>query len=252
MTAAGETLKGRLAAGEATTGTFVNMGSPVAVEICAIAGLDWLVIDLEHGTGHEAHLTGQLQAAAIAGTPALVRVESATRPRVGRALDQGAAGIMFPRLESAAEVRDAVALTRYSGERGVATYNRAGRFGTAPENVGTADGRVVVAIQIESMAAVDSAREIAEVEGVDVLFVGPADLSHSMGRFGQLDDPGFQAALVKVVEAADGAGKTPGLLVGTPGRLPEARSAGFRFVAVGSDSTMLMDAARATAAAGGQ
>ncbi len=240
-------LRQRLLAGEATIGTFVNMGSAVAVEICGIAGMDWLVIDLEHGTGHESHLTGQLQAAALEPVPAIVRVEEASRPRVARALDQGATGIMFPRLESADEVAAAIALTRYSGDRGVATYNRAGRFGTNAKVVKTADENVVGIVQIESRKAVKQASAIAAIDGVDVLFVGPGDLSHSMGKFGELEDAEFQESLATVVEAANSAGKTAGILVATADKVAAARALGFRFIAVGSDSTLLMGAAQRAA-----
>ena len=124
------TLRDRLRAGEPTLGTFLNLGSPLAAEACALAGFDWLLIDLEHGAGEEA-LVGQLLAAAAHDVPALVRVESAERIRAGRALDAGAAGVMFPRIDSPEQVQAALAHLRYppEGDRGVATYNRACGFG---------------------------------------------------------------------------------------------------------------------------
>src|SRR3712207_3176722 len=121
------TLRERLLGGDTLVGTFLNLGSPLAAEACAVAGLDWVLVDLEHGGGHEAALAGQLQAAQGAGAHALVRVESLERPRAGRALDLGAEGIMFPHVDSADEAREAVRRLRYppAGDRGVATYNRA-------------------------------------------------------------------------------------------------------------------------------
>jgi len=124
-------LRDRLRAGEATLGTFLNLGSPLAAEACALAGFDWLLVDLEHGAGGEDALVGQLLAAAAHDVPVIVRVETAERIRAGRVLDSGAAGVMFPRLDTRAEVIEALAHLRFppEGDRGVATYNRACGFG---------------------------------------------------------------------------------------------------------------------------
>lgn len=249
MNEPGTGIKERLRGGEVLVGTFVNLGSALSVEVCCIAGLDWLVIDLEHGGGHEADLTGQLLAAAAHRTPALVRVETASRPRVGRALDLGSAGIMFPRIETVDEAMKAIAHTRYGGDRGVATYNRAARFGTDPAIIDEADDRVLGVVQVESPLAVGQAGEIAKVDGVDVLFVGPGDLSHAMGRFGKLDDPEFRDAIRTVVDSAGAAGKAAGILVAGPDDVPRAIEDGFRMIGVGSDSTLLMRAARAASSA---
>lgn len=243
-------MKDRLAAGETLIGTFVNLGSSLAVEACSVAGLDWVLIDLEHGGGHEAALLPQLHAAAVHGTHALVRVEEAGRPRAGRPLDLGAEGIMFPRLDTADAARAAVAHLRYAGDRGVATYNRACRFGTNPGAIADADDRVLGVVQIESPAAVEAVKQIAALDGVDVLFIGPGDLSHAMGRFGRLDDPEFRDAVRRVVEAAEGARKAAGILVARPDQVPGALDDGFRMIGVGSDATLLVQAAQAAATAG--
>jgi 2-keto-3-deoxy-L-rhamnonate aldolase RhmA len=242
-------MRQRLRDGETLIGTFLNLGSPLAAEACCVAGLDWVLVDLEHGGGHEAALLGQLQAAAVHGTHAIVRVEQALRPRAGRALDLGAEGVMFPRIDSADEARAAIRHLRYDGDRGVATYNRACRFGTDPGAIADADARVLGVVQVESPAAVAAAEEIAALDGVDVLFVGPGDLSHAMGCFGRLDDPGFRAALARVVSAAEGAGKAAGILVSRADQVAGALEDGFRMVGVGSDSTLLVQAAQAAVAA---
>lgn len=254
MTGVRVTMKQRLRDGETLLGTFLNLGSPLATEACCIAGLDWVLVDLEHGGGHEAALAGQLQAAAVHRTHALVRVEQATRPRAGRPLDLGAEGIMFPRIDTVDEARAAIGHLRYGdGDRGIATYNRACRFGTDPGAIAQADAQVLGVVQVESPAAVAAAPDLAALDGVDVLFVGPGDLSHAMGCFGQLDDPGFRAAVRRVVDAAEAAGKAAGILVSRPDQVAAAQEDGFRMIGVGSDSTLLVQAAQAavsSAAAG--
>jgi 2-keto-3-deoxy-L-rhamnonate aldolase RhmA len=245
------TMKARLAAGETLVGAFANLGSPLAVEAMGLAGLDWVLIDLEHGGGHEAALIGQLHAAGGAGIHALVRVEAAERARAGRALDVGAEGVMFPRVDTLDEARAAIRLLRYGpdGDRGVATYNRACGFGTRPEAIDEAAGRILGVVQIESPEAVEAAQDIARLDGVDVLFIGPGDLSHAMGIRGELDHPAFRSAVARVVAAAAAAGKAAGILVGSAAALPGAAEDGFRMIGVGSDSTLLVQGAGAVVAA---
>ena len=231
-------LRARIRSCEPTVGTFVNLGSVLAAETCALAGFDWLVVDLEHGAGSEEALTGQLLAAGIHQVPVIVRVESAERIRSGRVLDLGAAGVMFPRLDSAEEVAGAVRHLRYppEGDRGVATYNRAWAFGMRGG-----------AVQIETVSALAEVEAIAEVPGVDVLFVGPIDLSHALGVPGRFDAPEFRAALTTVVRAAKSAGIPAGILARDRDRALECVEDGFTFVGIASDSALLGAAARAAA-----
>lgn len=241
----------RIRLGEFTVGTFVNIGSPVAAEACALAGFDWLLFDLEHGSGSEAALGPQILAAATHGVPALVRVESDQRIRTGRVLDLGATGIMFPRLDTREQVAEAIRHLRYppDGDRGVATYNRACGFALHPEVLTTANDTIVGIVQIESLAALSDVKGIAATPGVDVLFVGPADLSFALGVPGQLESPEFQSAIDRVLAGVDGAGKVAGILAGSHVAAQRYRQLGFKFVAIGSDSTMLAAAARSAALA---
>ena len=145
-------LSGRLASGDTLYGTFLGLGSALAAEACALAGFDWLLTDLEHGGGDESELLPQQLAADAHAVPMLVRVESTHRIRAGHALDLGAAGIMFPGIESADQATQAIRHLRYppDGDRGVATYNRAYGFGLHPERLQTANERVLGIVQIES------------------------------------------------------------------------------------------------------
>jgi 2-dehydro-3-deoxyglucarate aldolase/4-hydroxy-2-oxoheptanedioate aldolase len=234
-------LRSRLAAGTPTLGTFVGTASAVTAEVCAAAGVDWVLLDLEHGAGGEEQVGTVVLATAAYGVPTVVRVESAARIRLGRVLDLGAAGVMLPRLETVAEVREALRHLRYppEGDRGVATYNRACRFGLDPGALDRANTEVLAVVQIESARAVEQVEEIAAVDGVDVLFVGPRDLSHDLGVPGDMRAPSYLAALERVRGAAQRFGKGCGLLVPDGEAAAEKRAQGWSFVAVGSDSTLL-------------
>jgi 2-dehydro-3-deoxyglucarate aldolase/4-hydroxy-2-oxoheptanedioate aldolase len=238
-------LKRRLLAGETLIGTFLGLGSTLAAEACAVAGFDWLLADLEHGGGDERALLHQQIAAEAHGIPLFARVESAERIRSGKLLDSGVAGIMFPRLETAEEVRSAVRHLRYppDGDRGVATYNRAYAFGLHPEGLVTANDGVVGIVQVESRRAVAAVDEIAAIPGVDVLFVGPRDLSTDLGCPGQFDHPEFGGALDRVLTAAKNAGIAAGILAGDARQAAAYAGMGFRFVGVGSDASLLARAA---------
>lgn len=235
-----------LADGSVLPGVFVNLGSALAAEACAMAGCRWLVLDLEHGSGTETELLSQLLAAAAHDVPAFVRAESTDRIRSGRVLDLGAQGVMFPRIENAEQAAAAVAHLRYQpeGDRGVATYNRSCSFGLDPDALRRAASETVGIIQIETVSALAEAAEIAGVRGVDVLFVGPRDLSHAMGIPGQFDHPRFREALDTVVAAARKHHIVAGILAGSAESAAAFVRDGFQLVGVGSDSSLLAAAVR--------
>lgn len=242
-------LRRRVLAGETTIGAFVNLGSVVAAELVARAGFDWALIDLEHGMGSEADLHAQLLAVQGTPTAGVVRVASAERLRVGRTLDLGADGLMIPRLETAAEIAETLTWMRYppAGIRGVALGTRGGGYGgiTHGDLAATVNDRVLGVFQVESAAAVEASPETAGIDGVDVLFVGPADLSHSMGMPGRFDEPAFVAALDRVVTAARAHGKSAGILLRDASGVAAAHAQGFTFIGIGSDSSFMVAAARA-------
>lgn len=239
-------LKARLAAGEATFGIFVGGASSLVAEACAASGVDWLLLDLEHGGGGEEQLRTTIPAGAAYSVPTIVRAETTERIRAGRILDQGAAGVMFPRVDSAEMAAQAVRAMRYppAGVRGVATYNRACRFGLDPGALERADDEGLCVIQIESLGALAQVEQIAALDGVDVLFVGPRDLSHALGVPGQIDAPIFREATDAVLAAGRRHGKAVGFLVGDGGAAARWAEAGWQFIAIGSDTTVLASALR--------
>jgi 2-dehydro-3-deoxyglucarate aldolase/4-hydroxy-2-oxoheptanedioate aldolase len=241
----------RVRAGTPTLGTFLNLGSTLAAEACALSGFDWLLVDLEHGAGGEEALVGQILAGAAHGVPVLVRTESAERIRAGHVLDLGANGVMFPRLNTPEEVADAVSHLSYPphGDRGIAGFNRAREFGGDGREAQEVNASILSIVQIETFAALNNVEKIAAIPGVDVLFVGPSDLSASLGIPGQLDAPQFIEALHRVVDACRGASVAPGIMLANPDsdRLQWLLAQGFTFNAIGSDSSLLKSAARAAA-----
>jgi 2-keto-3-deoxy-L-rhamnonate aldolase RhmA len=237
-------LRSRVKAGETLYGTFLCLGSPLAAEACALAGFDWLLVDLEHGSGDEGVLVHQQLAADAHGVPVLVRVESDHGIRAGRVLDIGAAGVMFPRLRTAGQAALAVRHLRYPplGDRGVATSTRACGFGLHPEAL--ADRHAVCVVQIENRPAVEAIEEIAAVEGIDVLFVGPRDLTHDLGVPGDTAAPEFRDAVKRVRAAADAAGVAVGVLAPDEKAARRYADEGFRFIGVGSDASLLVHAGK--------
>src|SRR3954449_12735576 len=244
-------MKARLAAGETLFGTFLTLGSPFAAESLGLLGWDWLLVDLEHGGGDESLLVAQLMGCSAAQTHALVRVESDVRGRTARSLDLGVEGIMCPQVNSAEQAEAWASALHYgpAGSRGIAFFHRGARFGTEPDPVAAARARTLGIAQIESPEAVEAVEEIAAVEGIDVLFVGPSDLSYSMGIFRRFDDPRFRAAIERVVAAATAAGKTAGIFLTSVDDVPAALADGFRMIGLGSDGAYMMQAAGTAVAA---
>jgi 4-hydroxy-2-oxoheptanedioate aldolase len=228
----------RVLAREWLCGTFLNLGSPISVEIAGLAGFDWVLIDHEHGPGGEDTLLHQLHAASATPTFPIVRIAANETPRFKRALDMGALGVMVPYVNTAAEARAAVNSMRYPphGVRGVAKFNRGAGFGGDFEEYYLhAHERLLGVIQIETPEAITNIDAIAAVDGVDVLFVGPTDLSYNMGIRDQLESAPFTAAMEKVSAAAKKHGKAAGILVHSAPLVPKMRELGFSFVALGSD-----------------
>lgn len=241
------TFRKRLLAGESLIGCFLNTGSPIAAEICALAGFDWLLIDLEHGSATESDLPPQLQAIAVTGATPLVRVEANERPRFTKGLDLGAEGIMVPRIDGAEAALQAVSYLHYApaGTRGVALLNRAAAYGArGRELVETFNERAVGVIQIEHPQAVAEVDQIASIAGVDCLFVGPADLTHALGIFLETEHPAYRAAVEAVRTAAERHGKATGVLVRTAEELRSYRALGFTLIAFGSDTSFVAGGAR--------
>ncbi len=177
-------------------GTFLNLGCSNAVEIAADVGFDWLLIDLEHGSGSFSDLRGMLMACRGSSASPIVRIRSVDADDVKFVMDSGAAGIMFPYVSTPEDAARAVQTMKYPplGTRGVAGIIRATNFGRDwTDYFQTTNQRSLVVVQIETSQGVEAAEDIAAVEGIDVLFVGPLDLSVNLGCPGDFTKPHFLA-----------------------------------------------------------
>ena len=235
-------IRERVLSGERMFGTWCNLGSHMTAEIAGLSGVDWVLIDMEHGSGDYDALIHQLHA--IEGTPAapLVRIAWNDPFRFKRVLDLGASGIMVPWVNNAEEARMAAESMRYppEGIRGIAMTTRASKYAAEfEEYVAKANDGLLTITQIERVEGVKNAEEIAAVDGVDVLFVGPLDLSTSMGIRGEYGNPDFHAALGKVVAACRKYGKMAGYLLSSKDQMEERLEAGFTFIAHGADGAMV-------------
>ena len=242
----------RTLAGETLLGMFLDLGSAVSAEACAAAGYDWLLIDLEHGAATETDLLGLIQAVEVGGSIPLVRPQSGERLRIGRPLDAGAHGIMVPRLDTAEQAREAVTFLRYppDGVRGVAIRVRGAGLGLyAHDQLQTLNERILGIVQIESVGGLREADAIAALDGVDVLFVGPADLTHALGVPGNFQDPSYLAALDAVAAACRAHGKAAGILIYDTAVVPRLLEIGFTFIGIGSEGAFAVDGAKRSLAA---
>ncbi len=234
-------LKVRIIAGEPVHGSWVNLGSIVSAEIVGNAGFDWVLIDLEHGAGNDGVMYQQLQA--LESTPAtpIVRIDELSRPKAQRILDAGATGIMFPRIETSEEAKLAASMLYYppKGIRGMAKMVRASGFGKSVNEYEAMQKNIIGFIQVETMTALQRIDDIAAIDGVDVLFVGPSDLTMALGIFNKFDHADYQQAIKDVAKAAKNHGKAAGVLLQDIKEYEMYYQLGFRVLACGGDAAFV-------------
>jgi len=239
-------LRERVRANEPLLGCFLTWPTAGVAELLALAGFDFLVLDAEHGFFSIESIEQMIIAADGAGLPAIVRVPSCLAAEVGRSLDAGAAGILFPRGDGCATVRGAIQSAKFppEGKRGLGGV-RANRYGTQPLDrfVKESNERTVIVAQIETAGALAELHEIAAEPGLDVLYVGPNDLTQALGVPGQYADPRYREALQTIVGQAKTSGKVAGIMLGRADQVPGLRELGYRFFTT-SDRTLVLEAAR--------
>lgn len=240
--------KQRLREGEVLHGCWLNLGSLVSAEIVGRSGFDWLLIDLEHGAGDVHTMYHQLQVLAASPATPIVRIDDVRRPKVQQILDSGASGIMFPQIKSLQEAEDAVRMMRYppAGIRGTAKMVRATGFGSDFDTYkASLEETLVGVVQIENLESLGHLDTIAGLKGVDVLFVGPSDLTVAMGIAGQITHPDYLNVVKKVAAAAKTAGKACGVLLLDVEHYDLYYELGYRFIASGADATFVVKGAQA-------
>ncbi|MEJ8563156.1 aldolase/citrate lyase family protein [Yoonia sp. GPGPB17] len=226
---------------------WVSLSNNYAAEVVASAGYDWLLVDMEHAPSDMSTVLGQLQAIAPHGSTAIVRPPWNDTVMVKRLLDIGAPGLLFPMVQSVEEAQAAVAACRYppKGVRGVAGSIRANSFGRVVDYYANADKQTAVILQVETQAAVAQALEIGQVDGVDGVFFGPADIAADMGLLGaHMSDEVWDLILHAAGKLMD-AGIPVGTLVTDPAFASRLLAEGFTFVACGTDTNLLAKGADA-------
>jgi 4-hydroxy-2-oxoheptanedioate aldolase len=237
-------VKERLNNGENVLGCWTMLGSPHVVELLGFAGFDYLILDQEHGLGDPTSLSLQLQAMAATPATSIVRVPWNDHVYLKRVLDAGAEGVLIPSIDTAEEARAAVAACRYppKGRRGTASSSvRASNYGMAADYVATCADNLLVVCQIESAKAVENIDEILAVDGIDVIFIGPFDLSATVGQMGNLKHP----EVARLIQHAENRIKVAARPMGTvphPGSTwKDMFARGYQFVNAGSDVAKLRD-----------
>ncbi len=230
-----ETFRKRLLAGETLVGTLITLPSPEMAEMFSRLGFDWLFVDAEHSAMGPGHIQAILQAA-DSRCPCLVRVPSHEDAWIKKVLDMGPAGIIFPLVSSGAEAKRLLSLCRYPprGRRSVGMA-RAHGFGTTfVDTMAHADARTAVVFQVETQEGVENAGDIAAA-GADALFVGPYDLSASLNKTGQVEDPEVLASINAVLATARKHGIPAGIFGADAHALKAHRDHGFTLLAMGTD-----------------
>ena len=238
-------LKEKFSRGERLIGAILTLPSTEVAEILCQSGFDWLFLDIEHGVMDIRQAQLILQAVAPA-TPCLVRVPTNDEVWIKKSLDIGAAGIIIPQIKTADDAQRAVGFCKYppEGERSVGIA-RAHHYGDKFQAyIDSANSETAVVIQIEHIDAVENIDEIAAVSGIDCLFVGPYDLSASMGKTGFIDDRDVQQAIARVKHCADKAGIPLGIFGGTAAAVNRYKQSGYCLMAACIDTMLLGHAAK--------
>jgi len=246
------TFKKAIAEPGARIGLWLGLGDPYTAELCATAGFDWLLVDGEHGPNDLRSMLGTLQAVAPYPLHPVVRVPHGDAALIKQVLEIGATSLLVPMVESAEHARALVRATRYppQGMRGVGSgLARSSRWSSYPKYLHEANERICLLVQVETVEALAQIDAIAAVEGVDGVFIGPSDLSASMGYLGEPAHPEVRAAIDAAIGRILAAGKAPGVLTVDEALARHYIDLGARFVAVGVDATLLARATRALAAA---
>jgi 2-keto-3-deoxy-L-rhamnonate aldolase RhmA len=239
-------LKKKFADGKVTLGTWVTVGHPDVPDILEELGFDWLVFDTEHAPLGRETVSRMILAIDEQRVCPIVRVGAIDQYLVKSALDMGAHGVVCPLVNSAQEARMAASYVKYPpiGIRGVAPRKAADYGLSFPEYLRKANEMTVLVAQIETKQALDNLDEILSVKEVDVAFVGPTDLTVSLGLLDDRTNPKVIEAMKKVVRGCESHGKVPGVLAATPEEAKRAVSNGFRFIGLGSDTRFMTGGAK--------
>lgn len=237
--------KAGLRAKKLQIGLWQSLCSNIGAEICSDSGFDWLLLDTEHSPNEIPDLLSQLQAIEKGTATPIIRPAWNDAVLIKRCLDIGAQTLLIPYVQSVEEAKAAVAATRYppQGIRGVSVAARASRYGRVPGYLTKANEEICALVQVETRQSLDAIEAIANVEGVDGVFIGPSDLAASLGHLGNPQHAEVQAAMKEAVERLTKVGKPAGILTGNEDEARRYIDWGYLFVAVGSDVGLLAKSA---------
>jgi 4-hydroxy-2-oxoheptanedioate aldolase len=236
-----QSFRERCTGGAVVIGTFAAIPHPVAIEVTAAAGVDFICIDWEHAQISRERIEDLVRAADVHGVPAMVRVPGHAPESIAAALDAGAAGVLVPRVSTAEQARAAVQATRYPpvGARGVGP-GRAAAYGyRIPDYLAAANKSLLLTIQVETAEGLANIDAIAAVDGIDVIFIGPGDLSVSIDAMGPAGASRLNAAIETIAKAAIDAGRTSGIFRPSPDDIGTWMQSGIRFFILASDTMFL-------------
>ncbi|WP_096667786.1 2-dehydro-3-deoxyglucarate aldolase [Polaromonas sp. AET17H-212] len=236
-----------LRAGKKLIGCWSSLSNAITTEVLGVAGFDWILLDGEHSPNDIATFIPQLMALKDSASAPVVRPSSNNVVELKRLLDAGFYNFLVPFVESVDEAKRAVSATRYppQGIRGVSVSQRSNRYGSVPDYFKSINEHICVMVQIESRAGVAAARDIATLDGVDGIFVGPSDLAAGLGHLGNAGHPEVQAAMASIFADAKACGKPIGILAPVEADARRYIAMGATFVAVGSDLGVFRSATQA-------
>lgn len=244
-------LRDKLRRDECVFGFWVTLESASVTEMAVALGVDWVVIDAEHGHLDWGDIAGHLRATSRSDTVAVVRIAELNASLIKRALDIGADGVLVPWIETAEQLRQAVAFARYppEGIRGIGAERATAWGQTIAQHVVEANANVLVIPLIESVGGGDNIEELLEVAGVDIFLFGPADYSSSAGYPGQWGAPVVEDAILAASQKIRAKGKSSGVMAASNEDLIRRRDQGFRLLGLGSDAPLIIRGLRAALAA---
>ncbi|MEW6640261.1 MAG: HpcH/HpaI aldolase/citrate lyase family protein [Pseudomonadota bacterium] len=242
--------KAAIAAKQVQIGLWCSLCSNIGAEIIADSGFDWILVDTEHAPNELPSVLAQLQAMTRGTATPIIRPAWNDPVLIKRLLDIGAQTLLVPFVQNEDEAAQAVASCRYppAGIRGITTGSRAARFGRVGSYLAEADREICVLVQVETLSAIERLDAIAAVDGVDGVFIGPSDLSASMGHIGNPSHPEVQKVIEDAVKRITKAGKAAGILAPVEADAQRYIQWGYHFVAVGSDIGLLAKTADGLAA----
>ena len=239
--------KEKLRAGSTVYGPFMKTGDPAFVEIAGYAGFDFVILDMEHGPVSFENLQNLIRAAMVAGVVPVVRTSDSASISIGRALDAGAYGVQVPQIQTASEARACIGAARFfpKGERGMCRFVRAAAYSSIKgEDYFNGANQALVILQMEGRKALENLDEIIAVEGIDIVFIGPYDLSQSLGYPGQVNHPVVLKEMQKVVSQAKKKGITVGTFTDTPEAVKLWKGLGVQYISYSVDVGIFTDACK--------